>query len=164
VQGNILVSAETVGAMTEAFEAGEGNELAERLIGALSAGQEAGGDRRGQQAASLLVVAAGRGYGGCDTVVDLRVDDHAEPIAELRRLYGLHRLYFGQTPAEDWLPVTDDLGREIARRLGRLGYASDDLPSDLETWAGFVNLEERVRGAAEIDPVVLDELRRLTGT
>jgi uncharacterized Ntn-hydrolase superfamily protein len=162
VQGNILVSSETVDAMAGTFEAHAGGALAERLLAALASGQEAGGDRRGQQAASLLVVRRGGGYGGCDIAVDLRVDDHPKPVAELHRLYALHRLYFGETPEEQWLPVDEQLQRELAERLGRLDYASGDLAVDLETWAGFVNLEERVRGAARIDPVVLDALRGQT--
>jgi uncharacterized Ntn-hydrolase superfamily protein len=160
VQGNILASAATVDRMAETFEAGAPRPLAGRLLAALAGGQEAGGDRRGQQAASLLVVAKGAGYGGCDVAVDLRVDDHERPIAELQRLYELHQLYFGQTPAEEWLRVTPALSGELAERLGRLGYTSGSLSDDLETWAGFVNLEERVRGAAALDPVVLAELRK----
>ena len=160
VQGNILVSEATVDAMAATFEASRGAELAERLLGALAAGQAAGGDRRGQQSASLLVVGAGRGYGGCDIAVDLRVDDHEEPISELQRLFALHSLYFGETPPDEWLPVADQLARELTESLAHLGYATGNLAQDLDAWAGFVNLEERVRGDAAIDPVVLDALRR----
>ena len=75
-QGNILVSAETVDALAETFEASSG-PLAERLLASLAAGQAAGGDRRGQQSAALLVVERDGGYAGLsDTLVDLRVDDH----------------------------------------------------------------------------------------
>jgi uncharacterized Ntn-hydrolase superfamily protein len=158
-QGNILVSGGTVDAMATAFEGSRGAPLAERLLDALEDGQLAGGDRRGQQAAALVVARRGGGYGGWNVAVDLRVDDHAKPIAELRRLYALHRLYFGATPVEEWLPVTAELGRELAARLAALGYATGDLAADLETWAGFANLEERVKGAETIDPVVLTELR-----
>ena len=161
-QGNILVSAATVGALAETFEATAMQPLAERLLAALAAAQRAGGDRRGQQSAALLVVKEGGGYGGgSDVMVDLRVDDHATPIAELERLYGLHRLYFGETPEEEWLPVDAALGAELRERLDRLGYSTGDLAADLEAWAGVENLEERLRGAARIDPVVLAELRRL---
>ncbi|MGH2716658.1 MAG: putative peptidoglycan binding domain-containing protein, partial [Thermoleophilaceae bacterium] len=116
--------------------------------------------RRGQQAAALRVVRRGGGYLGADTVVDLRVDDHARPIEELARLYGLHQLYFGATPLEEWRVVDRALERELRDRLGRLGYASGDLAADLDTWAGVENLEERVRGIERIDPVVLGELQR----
>lgn len=86
VQGNILAGEDVVQAMAQAFEEAEG-ELAERLMTALIAGQRAGGDRRGQQSAALLVVREGGGYGGFnDRYVDLRVDDHERPIEELHRL------------------------------------------------------------------------------
>lgn len=153
-QGNILVSGETVDALAETFEATEGS-LAERLLASLAAAQAAGGDRRGQQSASLLVVRRDGGYAGLsDVVVDLRVDDHETPIAELRRLFVLHDELFGKTPRDQWLPVDDELRAEIQARLRELGYER------LEDWAGAANLEERVDGDNEIDPVVLDELRR----
>jgi uncharacterized Ntn-hydrolase superfamily protein len=159
-QGNMLVSEATLAALAEAFDASPGQPLAERLLAALRAGQDAGGDRRGQQAAALHVVRRGGGYLGADIVVDLRVDDHARPIDELARLYGLHQLYFGSTPLEEWVVVDRALQAELCERLGRLGYASGDLAADLDTWAGVENLEERVRGVERIDPVVLGELRK----
>jgi uncharacterized Ntn-hydrolase superfamily protein len=159
-QGNILVSDETVHALARTFELGDELPLAERLLAALAAGQAAGGDRRGQQSAALLVVARAGGYDGCDVLVDLRVDDHERPLAELGRLYALHRLYFERTPDEEWLPVDDGLAEEIRARLERLGHAGGDLRTDFERWAGFENLEERVRGIERFDPVVLAELRK----
>ena len=160
-QGNILVSGATVAALAEAFEHAGGRPLAERLVGALREGQAAGGDRRGQQSASLLVVRAGRGYGGLsDVAVDLRVDDHPAPIAELERLLGLHELYFGETPEEEWLPVDEVLAQELRERLTRLGYDDPDLRAAFEAWSGTENLEDRVRGLNRIDPVVLGELRK----
>lgn len=159
-QGNMLVSGETLSALAETFEADSAAPLAERLLAALAAGQAAGGDRRGQQAAALRVVRQGGGYGGADVLVDLRVDDHAEPVRELQRLFGLHQLYFGSTPEDEWLTVDGELERELRARLDALGYRSGDLAADLETWAGVENLEERVKGAGRIDPVVLAELRK----
>src|ERR671924_50735 len=121
-QGNILVSAATVDALAVTFEANAHLELAERLIECLAAAQAAGGDRRGQQSASLLIVEKDAGYAKLsDAVVDLRVDDHERPIAELRRLYSLHRELFGVTPREDWLEVDATLAAELAERLARLG-------------------------------------------
>lgn len=153
-QGNILVSAETVDALAETFERTSG-ALAERLLDCLAAAQAAGGDRRGQQSASLLVVERDGGYAGLsDVLVDLRVDDHAHPIEELRRLYGIHDALFGRTPRDRWLTVDDALRAELRDRLGRLGYER------LEDWAGVENLEERVDGDDAIDPVVLEALRR----
>jgi uncharacterized Ntn-hydrolase superfamily protein len=158
-QGNILVSAATVDALAETFESTRGRPLAERLIDALAAAQEAGGDSRGQQSAALLVVEKDGGYAGLsDVLVDLRVDDHERPIEELRRLYGLHRQLFGRTPQADWVPVDEPLAAELRERLAGLGY-DGDLADALDRWAGAANLEERVRGADRIDPVVLEELR-----
>lgn len=94
VQGNILTGPEVVEAMAKAFEEAEG-VLAERLIASLAAGQEAGGDKRGRQSASLLIVRESWGYGGIDDRFrDVRVDDHATPIAELERVYRLHSELF----------------------------------------------------------------------
>ncbi len=89
--GNILAGEEVVTAMAEAFEA-PGEEVFEaKLLAVLTAGQEAGGDRRGMQSAALLVAREGGGCGGTsDYLVDLRVDDHDDPIEELKRLYLLH--------------------------------------------------------------------------
>ena len=131
-QGNILVSAETVDAIAETFERTAGAPLVERLLDCLDAAQTAGGDRRGQQSAALLVVERDGGYAGLtDTLVDLRVDDHVAPIEELRG------------------------------RLGRLGF-DGELDTAFNAWAGKENLEERVDGVERVDPVVLDELRRQT--
>jgi uncharacterized Ntn-hydrolase superfamily protein len=162
-QGNMLVSADTVDALADTFAA-TGGPLARRLLAALLAAQAAGGDRRGQQSAALIVARRAGGYGGADVAVDLRVDDAPEPLRELERLLGLHELYFGATAPERWLPVGGELEAEVRAALTRLGYATGDLGADLETWAGIENLEERVDGAARIDPVVLDELRRLAAS
>ena len=157
-QGNILVSAETVDALAETFEGTPGRPLAERLLECLAAAQLAGGDRRGQQSAGLLIVERDGGYGGLsDVVVDLRVDDHAAPVAELARIYLIHQQLFGTTAREQWLPVDAALRRELDERLGRLGY------DKLFDWAGVENLEERVDGEESIDPAVLEALRRQTG-
>jgi uncharacterized Ntn-hydrolase superfamily protein len=161
-QGNILVSQETVDALADTFEQTAGRPLAERLLACLAAAQAAGGDRRGQQAAGLLVVEKDGGYAGLsDVVVDLRVDDHARPVEELHRIYGLHEAMFGKTPRSEWVGVDEALADELSGRLARLGYEGD-LDGALSRWAGNENLEERVEGAAEIDPVVLAELRRQT--
>jgi uncharacterized Ntn-hydrolase superfamily protein len=153
-QGNILVGEETVGALATTFEGNAQLPLAQRLIECLAAAQAAGGDRRGQQSASLLVVQKDGGYAGLsDVLVDLRVDDHERPVQELQRIYGLHFRLFGQSPREGWLPLEGELRTEVDERLARLGYDS------LDAWAGVENLEERVDGEDAIDPVVLDALR-----
>jgi uncharacterized Ntn-hydrolase superfamily protein len=153
-QGNILVGEETVAALATTFEANAQLPLVQRLIECLAAAQAAGGDRRGQQSASLLVTQKDGGYAGLsDVLVDLRVDDHERPVQELRRIYGLHQLLFEPSPREDWLLVEGELRDEVRERLDRLGYES------LDAWAGVENLEERVDGEDAIDPVALDTLR-----
>jgi uncharacterized Ntn-hydrolase superfamily protein len=160
-QGNILVSGDTVSALAHEFEETAGRSLAERLLDALAAAQAAGGDRRGQQSAALLVVRRDGGYmGTSDSVADLRVDDHPTPIEELKRIYDLHDLLFGQTPAEEWLDVDEQLAAELRERLDRLGFQGTALPEAFEAWADAENLEERVAGVDRIDPVVLAELRK----
>jgi uncharacterized Ntn-hydrolase superfamily protein len=159
-QGNILVSEATVDALATTFERNTHLELAERLIECLAAAQAAGGDRRGQQSAALLVVEKNAGYGHLsDVAVDLRVDDHERPVVELRRLYALHRELFGVTPEEDWLTVDDALRAELEQRLTALGFA-ERLEEAFEHWAGTANLEERVNGVERVDPVVLEALRK----
>ncbi len=162
-QGNLLAGPEVVDAMVTAWTAGDAAApLARRLVSALRAGQDAGGDPRGKQAAAVLVVAAGAGYGGLsDVVVDLRSDDHPEPIGELARMLDLHELYFGRTPDEDLLPLDGDLASEVRARLATAGYASRDLTRDLYDWMGRENFEARWHPAA-LDPVVLTHLRATT--
>jgi len=158
-QGNILVGDETVAALATTFTGSAGRPLAERLLECLAAAQAAGGDRRGQQSAALLVVARAGGYAGLsDLLVDLRVDDHAQPVTELARLYRMHDLLFGKTPREQWVDVDDAVRAELQERLGRLGY-DGPLEESFPEWAGTENLEERIDGVARIDPVVLGELR-----
>ena len=158
-QGNILVSAATVDALADTFEAGAGAPLAQRLLDCLDTAQAAGGDRRGQQAASLLVVERDGGYAGLsDVLVDLRVDDHERPLEELRRLYRLHQAIFGKTPRAQWVEVDPGLASELATRLAGLGYEGE-LADAFFRWAGNENLEDRVDGVEQIDPVVLEQLR-----
>jgi len=153
-QGNILVSADTVDALAETFEATAEKPLVNRLLDCLDAAQNAGGDRRGQQSAALLVVGPEQGYAGLsDVFVDLRVDDHGRPLEELRRLFGIHQELFGRTPRSRWIEVDDGLRAEIAERLAVLGFER------LEGWAGEQKLEECVDGGDAIDPIVLGRLR-----
>jgi uncharacterized Ntn-hydrolase superfamily protein len=158
-QGNILVGEETVTALASTFTSTAGRPLAERLIACLGAAQAAGGDRRGQQSAALLVVEQDGGYAGLtDVLVDLRVDDHERPIDELARIYAIHDLLFGRTPRAEWIAVDDDLRAELTGKLARLGYEGP-LEEALPSWAGAENLEERVDGVDQLDPVVVRELR-----
>src|SRR5262249_6976173 len=159
-QGNILVSEATVDGLADTFERTAGKLLADRLLDSLGRAQAAGGDSRGQQSASLLVVEKDAGYARLsDIVVDLRVDDHERPLEELRRIFAVHEQLFGKTPAQEWIDVDAPLASELSERLARLGY-DGDLDDALRRWAGNANLEERVDGAGRIDPVVLQALRR----
>src|SRR5438552_3693905 len=151
-QGNILVSQATVDALADTFEGTAGKPLALRLLACLDAAQAAGGDSRGQQSASLLVVKQGGGYAGLsDVLVDLRGDDHERPLEELRRIHGLYDALFGTTPQADWVDVGPELVAELTQRLAELGYEGE-LADTLPRWAGNENLEERVDGVERLDP------------
>jgi uncharacterized Ntn-hydrolase superfamily protein len=166
-QGNILTGPDVVAAMVEGYTTASGRgTFAQRLLSALEAGQAAGGDSRGQQSAAILIVREGGGYGGGnDRLIDLRVDDHPTPIAELRRLVLLHRVYFDLDEA-DLLPFDDLRLAYVAGRLAQLGLLpSADAPraeveSALRRWAGRENLEERMRADDQLDSVVLEWLAR----
>ncbi|CAA9408980.1 MAG: FIG00672996: hypothetical protein [uncultured Rubrobacteraceae bacterium] len=164
-QGNILVGRETVGAMARTYEEAEG-DLAARLLAALDAGQEAGGDSRGRQSAALLVVREGGGYGGDnDRVIDLRVDDHPDPIEELMRIRDLHTLYFGETGPEDVVAIDGDVRDQVVSSLKDLGYLAEDEPDDealyraLAVFLGTENFEEREQARGYVDRAVLEFMR-----
>ncbi len=169
VQGNILVSQDTTDAMANAYESTSGR-FAHRLISALEAGQVAGGDSRGQQSAAIYIVRDRAGYGGgSDRLLDLHVEDHQTPIAELRRLYDLHHVFFG-TDEVVLESLTDELSATVGRKLVQLGYLEagneDDrtrVQSALHDWAGNENLEERLRNDDQIDAVILRFLDDQTG-
>lgn len=172
-QGNILVPG-TVQAMAAAFEEarrGPG-ELADWLVGALAAGQAAGGDRRGRQAAGVLVVRHNGGYGGNnDRYLDLRVDDDPEPIAKLGDLVAMHHLFFGATDPADLIPVAGVAGelQAVLRRTGHYdgpasGAFDEATRRALRALVGQENLEERWDGTGdEIDRVVVDFLLKRFG-
>ncbi len=170
VQGNILVSRATIEAMASAYQAAvkAGKPLAERLLLALEAGQAAGGDRRGQESAALLVVRPGGGYlGGDDTWIDLRVDDAPAPITELRRLYSeVHQYYFGDTT--ELVEVDGALAKELQSSLTLLGFYKGPASGRydavtrlaLDDWMGWENLEGRIKPGEVVDGLVLRHLRR----
>jgi uncharacterized Ntn-hydrolase superfamily protein len=169
-QGNILVPG-TVEAMAATFERerqGPG-ELADWLVEALLAGQEAGGDSRGRQSAGVLVVRTGGGYGGDnDRYLDLRVDDDPDPIARLKHLLALHHLFFGQTQPADLIPLAavaaeiQDLLRQAGYYDGPINGVFDSITrAALRALVGVENLEERWSGEGElIDRLVIDYLRK----
>ena len=170
-QGNILMGAQVVDALAHTFETTEG-DLASRLLAALAAGQAAGGDRRGQESAALLVVRSGGGYGGYnDRYIDLRVDDHPQPIEELKRVLDLHRLYLGKTNTADILPIDEGIARELQEIMQARGFYAGpitggwDEPTELafREFAGVENLEDRLIEGKHIDRVVLEFIRQRFG-
>ena len=164
-QGNCLAGPAVVEALASAFAASRGH-LADRLVAALAAAQAAGGDKRGQQSAALVIEKPKGGYAGFnDRYVDLRVDDHPAPIAELARLLDLHKLYFFAPDPQDVLPIDDALGGEIVRELRRVGALEEGDRFDERARAALVafmhveNLENRVRTDGRIDRQTLEYLR-----
>ena len=169
-QGNLLAGPQVVEQMALAFETSEG-ELADRLLAALLAGEEAGGDRRGKQSAALLVVKAGAGYGGFDDrYLDLRVDDSSDPVSGLARLLDLHHLYFGKSETSERIALEGKALLELQRIMKRLdvyhgagaGQYDEETRLALRQLTGKENLEDRVfleEGA--IDPPAFQYLRAL---
>lgn len=164
-QGNILVDENTVKAMAETFESTEGS-LAHRLLQALNAGQQAGGDSRGQQSAALLVVKENGGYGGYnDRYIDLRVDDHPDPITELIRIYGLQQLYFAKAKPENVVAVEGEVRETVIEHLKRLDYLKADPADDAELHKALTayihteNFEEREQEKGMIDLEVLEFMK-----
>ena len=166
-QGNGLAGEGVVRALVEGVETGKGM-LADRLISALEAGQEAGGELRGQQSTALLVVRAGGGYGGNDDrVVDLSVVDHEQPIAELARLYGLHRLSFFPSDPDKLVPIEGELAEELKTLMRDRGFYSGsidrhweaDAIEAMQLFMGWENYDNRIRGDALIDSEVLADMR-----
>jgi len=166
VQGNILVSEETVATMLAVFQ-GTPGRLAARLLAALSAGDQAGGDSRGRQSAALLVVKPGAGYGGFnDRYLDLRVDDHPDPVVELGRIFVLWQLYFEKALASELMPIDSALAAELRRGLRQLGYDpgpdgewDGSAQAAFAAFAGRENLEERVRTDGQTDRRVIEYFR-----
>lgn len=150
IQGNILTGPEVVAAMETAWNHTEDLPFAHRLLETLSAGDEAGGDRRGRQSAALLVVREGGGHGGRDDVaVDLRCDDSASPINEVRRLLELNDFYL-TAPAEDQkVPVDEALNAELA------AFARAQGVEHFREWVGAQNYERRV--APGLKPEWIDQ-------
>jgi uncharacterized Ntn-hydrolase superfamily protein len=155
IQGNVLTGPEVVDAMKRAWDASAGQVLARRLLAALAAGDDAGGDRRGRQSAALLVVSDGAGYGGLDDLVaDLRVDDHPAPVTELARLLDLNDFYLTASTEDEKVTVTPELAAELDELARAAGH------QDLAAWVGTENYEMRVaEDGSWIDRRVLDLLR-----
>ena len=168
-QGNILAGEAVVQELVRAFAAAEG-DLSDRLLAALLAGDAAGGDRRGKQSAALLVVREGGGYEGRnDRYIDLRVDDHPDAPSELARLFGVwdDTMLIRNDPLLD---PTPDLVAEVQRRLAGVGRYDGEVSgaydartrAALEDWAGWYNLEGRLREDDRLSQHLLNELRDVT--
>jgi uncharacterized Ntn-hydrolase superfamily protein len=150
IQGNILTGPEVVEAMEQAWLGAPDLSMERRLLAALTAGDAAGGDQRGRQSAGLLVVRDGAGYGGHDDVaVNLRVGDHAAPVAELARLVDLHELYLTASTPDEQVPVDDALMSELA------AFARDHGHEHFREWVGSENYEMRV--ASGLRPAWIDQ-------
>lgn len=174
-QGNILAGAPVLEAMDAAYASARG-ELADRLVVALLAADEAGGDRRGRQGAAVLVVRPNGGYGGDnDRYLDLRVDDDPNPLPKLTQLVQTHHIFFGAVRPDDQIPITESLARELQYMMRAQGYYTGeitgvwDLPSMRAFWAlvGNENLEERWnldQHPDHIDRPALDYLRQRFGS
>jgi uncharacterized Ntn-hydrolase superfamily protein len=167
-QGNILVSSATVESMARGFEEAEG-ELADRLVEALAAGQAAGGDRRGRQSASVLVVRPEGGYGGyTDRYLDLRVDDDPQPIERLKGLVDLHHLFFKPPAPGEMVAIEGEVAREAQRILTWAGFYDGPIDGEYDAVTkkamgaliGNENFEERYdEEAGLISSQVIDVLR-----
>ena len=166
-QGNILAGRDVVRAMAQRFQQTDG-ELAERLVAALEAGESAGGDDRGRQAAALYVARSGGAYGGLlDRYVDLRVDDHPQPIDELSRLLKLHRFFLTRPADDQFIPIDRALATEIQEILRDLGYYDGPTTGEYDqmtqaallSYGARENLEERLADDARIDRQTLAFLR-----
>jgi uncharacterized Ntn-hydrolase superfamily protein len=160
-QGNILTGPEVVENMATAFESTSG-DLTARLLMAMSAGDAVGGDRRGKQSAAMLITREGGGYlGGTDVALDLRVDDHPEPVAELGRIIEVHRLLFPNPRDLDFVDIDDTLARRMAVALSAAGFKTnspaydESLRKALSSWMGNENLEMRWSDDPVVDRTVL---------
>lgn len=166
VQGNILVDEETVQAMARLFTETDGT-LADKLLAALDAGQEAGGDSRGKQSAALYIVKEKGGYGGFnDRYIDLRVDDHHDPIKELIRIYQLQQLYFAPSKPERIVPIEGGIKNDLIHQLTRLSYLSsepqnnDEIVKALTAYIHTENFEMREQRSGFIDLEVLEFMKK----
>jgi len=157
IQGNILVGEHVVARMEQAWLEDPMLPLATRLMRALVAGDNAGGDKRGRQSAALYAVAPGAGYDHNGVIADLRIDDHPDATQELVALVDLHDLYFGSPGTV--LPLVGPLADEVRLHLTSLGRSQPNLEAALADWAGEANFEMRLTPDG-IDSRVLEELRK----
>lgn len=172
-QGNILVGKETVEAMAKTFQETKGS-LADKLLAALLAGGKAGGDRRGEQSAALVVKRKGAGYDGTtDDYIDISVYDHPTPLKELERLYALHKLYFFRSEPQNLIKIDAAICKELQTIMSDKAYKGflfyngpihgvfDQATSKaLQDFMGWENYDVRIRQDDLIDKEVLADIRK----
>jgi uncharacterized Ntn-hydrolase superfamily protein len=172
-QGNILVGKETVEALAKTFQSTKGS-LADKLVAALVAAGKAGGDRRGEESAALLVKRKGAGYDGTtDDYIDISIYDHAKPLEELQRLYKLHKLYFFRSEEKNLIPIDANLCKELQTILADKDYKKMEFYSgpvngvfnastlkSLNDFLGWENYDVRIRQDDKIDREVLEDIRK----
>jgi uncharacterized Ntn-hydrolase superfamily protein len=172
-QGNTLVGKETVEALAKTFQQTNGS-LGDKLVAAIVAGGKAGGDRRGEESAALLVKRKGAGYDGTtDDLIDISIYDHARPLQELERLYKLHKLYYFRTDPKNLIKIDPALCKELQAILSNKpykGFLFYDGPVNglfdaktkkaLQDFMGWENYDIRIRDDDQIDREVLDDIRK----
>jgi uncharacterized Ntn-hydrolase superfamily protein len=169
-QGNILASSKVVESMAKAYGETSGG-LIEKLLQALSAGQAAGGDRRGQQSAALLVVREKGGYEGySDRYVDLRVDEHAAPIEELKRVFKVYdTTMLSREDPKNLLAIDHDVTITIQRDLKKLRLYDGKITGSFDVatqkalteFININNFENRMREDGRIWKSILNYLEQL---
>jgi uncharacterized Ntn-hydrolase superfamily protein len=171
IQGNILVSEATVEAMEKAFLGTKGS-LADRLLAAIKAGAEAGGDRRGRQSAALVVVRPGASYDAkSDRYIDISVYDAKDPIAEIFRLYELQKIHFERSDPKDVIAIAGADALYLQKLLAKKGFhkgRTDGVWDEASTKAladymGWENYDTRIRQDGKIDRKILDLIRKKEG-
>jgi uncharacterized Ntn-hydrolase superfamily protein len=172
-QGNILVGKETVEAIARTFEQTKGS-LSDRLVAALVAGGKAGGDRRGEESAALVVKRKGASYdNSSDDYIDISIYDHPTPLLELQRLYELHKLYFFKTDPKNLIKIDAALCKELQTMFKDKAYRGFEFYSGnvtgvfdaptkkaLQDFMGWENYDVRVRDDDQIDTEVLTDIRK----
>jgi uncharacterized Ntn-hydrolase superfamily protein len=168
-QGNILTSQNVVESMAKAYEETTG-DLIEKLLASLTAGQRAGGDRRGQQSAAILIVREKGGYEGfTDRYLDLRVDDSPQPIEELKRIFHIYDLtMLSREDPSDLLPITSNVATSLQRNLRKLGFYKgpetgtydDATKKALQEFVNVNNFENRLREEAKIWKSILQYIEK----
>lgn len=167
-QGNILIGQPTVDSLVSVFRATHG-DLSDKLVSAIVAGGKAGGDRRGEESAALLVKRKGAGYDATDdNYIDISIYDNPHPLRELERLYALHKLYFYRTDPKNLIPIDTVVCREIQTIMHDRGMYQGPVngvfdavtKKALQDFMGWENYDVRIRQDAQIDIEVLKDMRK----